>query len=132
MRPELFHCNFFLYLSVSDNFSASNLSKVGDVAKHRQTSYKLDRILLMGPKEPWQNSIPFFGAEAFCTSKNDEINDLKNENELNNEDASKNLTTSKVTQSPNYCDPFFTLVTLILTKGHIFCLCDLFCGHNWH
>ena len=73
MRPELFHCNFFLYLSVSDNFSASNLSKVGDVAKHRQTSYKLDRILLMGPKEPWQNSIPFFGAEAFCSTKIDDF-----------------------------------------------------------
>ena len=58
--------------------------------------------------------------------------DLKNENDLKNEDASKNLTTSKVTQSPNYCDPFFTLVTLILTKGPNFCLCDLFCGHNWH
>ena len=27
------------------------------------------RLLLMVPIEPWRNSTPFFGAEAFCTTK---------------------------------------------------------------
>ena len=42
---------------------------------------------------------------------------LKNENDLKDEDELKILTTLKVTQNPYYCDPFFTLVTLILTKS---------------
>ena len=42
---------------------------------------------------------------------------LKNENDLKNEDKLRILTTLKVTQNADYCDPFFTLVTLILTKS---------------
>ena len=87
----------------------------------------------MGPIEPSPNSIQFFGAAAFCTPKVDDFRRRPQKWKwTENEDASKNLTTSKVTQNPNYCDPFITLVTLILTKGPNFCHCDLFCGHNWH
>ena len=42
--------------------------------------------------------------------------DLKNKNGPINQDNLKILTTRKVTQNPKYCDPFFTFVTLILTK----------------
>ena len=40
-----------------------------DVWRPRATSYNVGRLLLMGPIEPWQNSTPFFGAAAFCTTK---------------------------------------------------------------
>ena len=43
--------------------------------------------------------------------------DLKNKNEPKNEDNLKILTTRKVNQNQKYCDPFFTFVTLILTKS---------------
>ena len=46
--------------------------------------------------------------------------DPKNKNEPKNEDDLKILTTRNVTQNPKYCDPFFTFVTLILTKSHNF------------
>ena len=36
-------------------------------------SYYVARLLLMVPIEPWQNSTPFFGAVAFCTTKIDNI-----------------------------------------------------------
>merc|ERR1712208_162327 len=35
-----------------------------DVARH-----DVVRLLLMVPLEPWQNSTPFLGAEALCTTK---------------------------------------------------------------
>jgi len=40
-----------------------------DIARRRQTTYDVARLLLMVPLEPWQNSTPFFGAAAFCTTK---------------------------------------------------------------
>ena len=43
--------------------------KSSDVARRRQTSYDVARLLLMVPIELWQNSTIFFGAAAFCTSK---------------------------------------------------------------
>ena len=42
-----------------------------DVARRRETSYDVARLLLMVPLEPWQNSTPVFGAAAFCTTKID-------------------------------------------------------------
>ena len=56
-------------LSVRDNFLASDWSKFGDLARRRETSHDVARLLLMVPLEPWQNSTPFFGAAAFCTTK---------------------------------------------------------------
>ena len=49
-------------------FQASDWSKVSDILR-RQTFYDIARLLLMVPIKPWQNSTPFFGAAAFCTSK---------------------------------------------------------------
>ena len=43
--------------------------KSSDVARRRQTSYDVARLLLMVPIELWQNSTIFFGAAAFCKSK---------------------------------------------------------------
>ena len=54
---------------VWDDFLASDWSKVSDVARRRKASYDIARLLLMVPIEPWQNSTPFFGAAAFCTTK---------------------------------------------------------------
>ena len=34
----------------------------GDAARRRQTSYDVATLLLMAPIDPWQNSIPIFGA----------------------------------------------------------------------
>ena len=42
---------------------------------------------------------------------------LRNKNELKNEDYLKFWTTLKVTQNLEYCDSFFIFVTLILTKS---------------
>ena len=39
-----------------------------NVARRRQTSYDVARLLLMAPIDPWQNSTPVFGAVAFCTT----------------------------------------------------------------
>ena len=47
--------------------------KSSDVARRRQTSYDVARLLLMVPMEPWQNSTPVFGAAAFCTTKIDDF-----------------------------------------------------------
>ena len=47
--------------------------KSGDVARRRQTSYGVARLLLMVPMEPWQNSTQVFGAAAFCTTKIDDF-----------------------------------------------------------
>ena len=44
---------------------------MGDVARRRQTSYDVARLRLMSPMDLWRNSIPFFGAAAFCTTKID-------------------------------------------------------------
>ena len=41
----------------------------GDVARRRETSCDVARLLLIVPLEPWQNSTPIFGAAAFCTTK---------------------------------------------------------------
>ena len=43
--------------------------------------------------------------------------ELRNKNEPKNEDNLKLLTNIKVTQNPKYCHPFFTFVTLVLTKS---------------
>ena len=43
--------------------------KISNVARRRQTSHDVARLLLMVPIEPWQNSTPIFGAAAFCTIK---------------------------------------------------------------
>ena len=40
-----------------------------DVARRRQTSYDVARLLLMVPIELWRDSTPVFGAAAFCTTK---------------------------------------------------------------
>ena len=42
-------------------------------ARLRETSYDVARLLLMVPLEPWRNSIPVFGAAAFCTTKIDDF-----------------------------------------------------------
>ena len=47
--------------------------KSSDVARRRQTSYDVARLLLMVPIEPWQNSTPFFGAATFCATKIDDF-----------------------------------------------------------
>ena len=59
-----------LCVSVWDNFKASDWSKFGDLARRRETSHDIARLILMLPLEPWRNSTPFFGAAAFCTTKN--------------------------------------------------------------
>ena len=41
--------------------------------RRRQTSYDVARLLLMVPVALWQNSTPFFGAAAFCTTKIDDF-----------------------------------------------------------
>ena len=41
--------------------------------RRRKTSYDVARLILMVPSEPWQNSTPFFGAAAFCTTKIDDF-----------------------------------------------------------
>ena len=63
--------------------------------RRRQTSYNIARL-------PWQNSTPFFGAVAFCTTKIADLEDnLKNENDhqnlyhLKNEDEPKNNNAKK-------------------------------------
>ena len=43
--------------------------KSGDVARRRQTSYGVARLLQMVPLEPCGYSTPNFGATAFCTTK---------------------------------------------------------------
>ena len=43
----------------------------GDAARRRQTSYDVATLLLMAPIDPWQNSIPIFGAAAFSKTKID-------------------------------------------------------------
>ena len=40
-----------------------------DVARRRQTSYDVARLLLMVRIELWRDSTPVFGAAAFCTTK---------------------------------------------------------------
>ena len=62
-------CWFCVCVCVWDNFSASDWSKFGDLARRRETSHVVARLLLMLPLEPWRNSTPFFGAAAFCTTK---------------------------------------------------------------
>ena len=62
------------------------------------------------PIEPWQNSTSFLVKQPSVRQKLTIL-------EVKNEDGPKVLMTLKVTQNPNYCDPFFTLVTLILTKS---------------
>ena len=39
-----------------------------DVARRRQTSHDVARLLLMAPIDPWWNSTPVFGAVAFCAT----------------------------------------------------------------
>ena len=43
------------------------------LARRRETSYDVARLLLMVPLEPWRNSTPDFGAAAFCTIKIDDF-----------------------------------------------------------
>ena len=62
------------------------------------------------PIEPWQNSTSFLVKQPSVRQKLTIL-------EVKNEDGLKVLMTLKVTQNPNYCDPFFTLVILILTKS---------------
>ena len=44
--------------------------------RRRQTLYDVARLLLMILIEPWRNSTPFFGAEAFCTTKFDDFSTM--------------------------------------------------------
>ena len=53
--------------------SASDWSKISDVARRRQALYNVARLLQMVPIGPWRNSTPVFGAAAFCTTKIDDI-----------------------------------------------------------
>ena len=50
------------------------------VARRRQTPYDVARLLLMAPRDPWQNSTPDFGAVAFCTTN---IEDLRTPFDVN-------------------------------------------------
>ena len=54
---------------VCDNFLDSDWSKVWNISGRRQTSYDVDRVLVMVPMESWRDSIPFFGAAASCKTK---------------------------------------------------------------
>ena len=44
-----------------------------DVARRRQTSYDVARLLLMVPIELWRNFTPLFGAVTFCMAKIDDF-----------------------------------------------------------
>ena len=66
------HFEMCVSVSVTD-FQASDWSKVGDLARCRETSYDVVRLLLMVLLEPWQNSTPFLDAAAFCTTKIDDF-----------------------------------------------------------
>ena len=55
------------------NFQASDWWKYGDVARRRKTLCDVARLHLMVQLEPWQNSTPFFGAAAICTTKIDDF-----------------------------------------------------------
>ena len=44
-----------------------------EVARRRQTSYDVARLLLMSPIDPWRNATPVFGAVAFCTTNIDDF-----------------------------------------------------------
>ena len=59
--------SFILFFILSFFLSVSNFQ--GDVARRRQASYDVARLLLMAPIDPWRNSAPDFGAAAFCTTK---------------------------------------------------------------
>ena len=50
--------------------------KSSDVARRRQTSYDVARLLLMVSIENWQNSNLFFGSAAFCATKIDDFRPL--------------------------------------------------------
>ena len=41
--------------------------------KHHQSSFYVDRLHLMAPMDLSQNSVPFFGAVAFCMTKSDDF-----------------------------------------------------------
>ena len=58
-----------LTLSVSQSVSAFLF--LVDMARRLQTSYDVARLCLMAPMGLWQNSTPFFGAAALCTTKID-------------------------------------------------------------
>ena len=74
------------------------------------------RLIQMVPIKPWQNYTSFMVQQPSVPQKLTILeDDLKNKIEPKNKDNLKILTTRKVTQNPKYCDPFFTLVTLILT-----------------
>ena len=45
-------------------------NKLSNTALHRNSSYDLARLHLVAPMDFWRNSTPFFGAAAFCTTKN--------------------------------------------------------------
>ena len=44
-----------------------------DVARRRQMSYDVARLLRTAPIDPWQNSTPVFGAVAFCMTNIDDF-----------------------------------------------------------
>ena len=67
--------------------------------------------------EPWQNYTSSMVQQPSVRQKLTILEDyLKNKNEPKNEGDLKMLTTLKVTQNQKSCDPFFSFVTLILTK----------------
>ena len=63
-----FFLSFFLffYLSFRIQFSC-------DAARRRQASYDIATLLLMAPIDPWRNSLPIFGAVAFCTTNIEDV-----------------------------------------------------------
>ena len=44
--------------------------------KHHQSSFYVDRLHLMAPMDLSQNSVPFFGAVAFCLTKIDDLKEV--------------------------------------------------------
>ena len=64
--------------------------------RRRQTLYDVASLLLMVPMALWQNSTPFFGALALCTTEIDNfrrrhknVNEPKNEDDLKNENKNQ-------------------------------------------
>ena len=47
-----------------------------EVARRRQTSYNVARLLLMAPIDPWRNATSVFGAVAFCTTNIEDLRSL--------------------------------------------------------
>ena len=97
-KSKFIHC---FILSVS-NFQ-------GDAARRRQASYDVARLLLMAPIDPWRNSIPDFGAGAFCTTN---IEDFRTP--LTSTSSTISLTNSSQKRSLRWTSSKRKIIELIL------------------